>query len=142
MNREATGRTPASAAPGLVRVSTPLVRRKRSQVVLEAPSELSETGPPSKVAQMLGLGHEIVRLVEEGVLEDLTDAAEVLGFSRGRISQIVDLTLLAPDLQEALLLGVTNTATAERRLRTVVAAGDWGEQRRRWREGASASSVR
>ena len=82
---------------------------------------------------MLALGHEIVRLVDEGVLEDLADAAEVLGFTRARVSQIVDLTLLAPDIQEALIFGGDGAGQAERRLRGVVAVGVWAEQRVRWK---------
>jgi hypothetical protein len=82
---------------------------------------------PSKVARMLALGHKIVRLVDAGLLEDLADAAELLGFSRARVTQIVDLTLLAPDIQEALLFGEENRLS-ERKLRGVVTAGEWGEQ--------------
>jgi hypothetical protein len=78
---------------------------------------------------MLALGHEIVRLVDEGLLKDLADAAELLGFTRARVTQIVDLTLLAPDIQEALLFGDGGPGQAEHRLRAVVAAGDWAVQR-------------
>ena len=42
----------------------------------------------------------------------------------------MDLTLLAPDIQEALLFGEAE-GLSERKLRTVVAAGEWGEQRAR-----------
>jgi hypothetical protein len=80
---------------------------------------------------MLALGHEIVRLVDEGLLKDLADAADLLGFTRARVTQIVDLTLLAPDIQEALLFGDGGVGQAEHRLRAVVAAGDWQEQRAR-----------
>lgn len=140
MSREGSGRAPAAAVLSIVRVSTPLVRRKSSQVVLEAPPEPPKSGRPSKIAQMLALGHEIVRLVDEGVLEDLADAAEVLGFSRGRISQIVDLTLLAPDLQEAVLFG--GAERAERKLRAVVAVGEWAAQREKFRQSTATGGVR
>lgn len=88
---------------------------------------------------MLALGHEIVRLVEAGLLRDLADAAEVLGFTRARVSQIVDLTLLAPDLQESLLF--ESRGPAERRLRPIVAAWEWAEQRRRWREAVTTAQA-
>ena len=84
-------------------------------------------GEPTELA----LGHEIVRLVDEGLLKDLADAADLLGFTRARVTQIVDLTLLAPDIQEALLFGDGGVGQAEHRLRAVVAAGDWQEQRAR-----------
>ncbi len=75
-----------------------------------------------------------MRLVDEGLLKDLADAAELLGFTRARVTQIVDLTLLAPDIQEALLFGDECAGQAEHRLRAVVAAGDWGEQREKFRQ--------
>jgi hypothetical protein len=83
---------------------------------------------------MLALGHEIVRLVDEGLLKDLADAADLLGFTRARVTQIVDLTLLAPDIQEVLLFGDGGTGQAEHRLRAVVAAGDWAAQREKFRQ--------
>jgi hypothetical protein len=51
------------------------------------------------------------------------------------VSQLVDLTLLAPDIQEAIL-GLDHEAgpqqITEHALRAVVAATAWPEQRRRW----------
>jgi hypothetical protein len=45
----------------------------------------------------------IVRLVDEGTFVDLADAARLLGFTRARITQLIDLTLLTPAIQEAVL---------------------------------------
>lgn len=118
------------ASRRMVRVSAPLVRVRGPKVDLKPPPKPRPAGPP-KVARMLALGHEIVRLIDAGLLKDLADAAELLGFSRARVTQIVDLTLLAPDIQEALLFGDGGTGQAERRLREVVAAKEWGEQRAR-----------
>lgn len=121
------------AARRMMRVSAPLVRVRGPKVDLKPPPKPKPVGPP-KVARMLALGHEIVRLVDEGLLDDLADAADLLGFSRARVTQIVDLTLLAPDIQEALLFGDGGTGQAERRLRAVVAAGDWAAQREKFRQ--------
>ena len=119
---------PASV-PRSLRVSAPLARVRGATVDLKPPPRPKPTSP-SRVARMLALGHEIVRLVDAGLLKDQADAADLLGFTRARISQIVDLTLLAPDIQEALLFGEDN-GLSEHRLRGVVAAGEWGEQRAR-----------
>jgi hypothetical protein len=57
------------------------------------------------------------------------------GFTRGRITQLMDLTLLAPDIQEQVLdLEAVDgrEALTERGLREVVGLVDWGEQRERW----------
>lgn len=132
---------PASAsAPHSLRVSAPLVRVRGATVDLKPPPRPRPTGP-SRVARMLALGHEIVRLVDEGLLKDLADAADLLGFTRARVTQIVDLTLLAPDLQEALLFGDGGAGQAEHRLRAVVAAGDWAAQRVVWTKLMTARSA-
>lgn len=70
-----------------LRVSAPLVRVRGATVDLKAPSRSQPTGP-SRVARMLALGHEIVRLVDEGLLKDLADAADLLGFTRDRKSVV------------------------------------------------------
>ena len=93
---------------------------------------VEERRRPLRVARMLAVAHEIVRLVDEGAFEDLADAARTLGFTRARITQIVDLTLLAPDIQEALLFAEVppgRDAVTERAMRAVVAAGSWRAQR-------------
>lgn len=93
-----------------------------------------EARRPLRVARMLAIAHEIVRLVDEGAFEDLADAARTLGFTRARVTQLVDLTLLAPDIQEALLFAEVapgRDPTTERGLRAVLAAGSWRAQRAR-----------
>ena len=63
--------------------------------------------------------------------------ARALGFTRARVTQLMDLLLLAPDipLAEILFLEVPpgEQPISERRLRdTVLKSLDWCEQRRRW----------
>ena len=56
--------------------------------------------------------------------------------ARARLSQILSLTLLAPDIQEVLLFlpaGATlRAALTERQLRPLVRESDWNRQRRLW----------
>lgn len=63
--------------------------------------------------------------------------------TRARISQIMDLLCLAPDIQEELLflsrVKRERDAVSEHELRAVCAVSDWREQRRRWRELAGAA---
>lgn len=62
--------------------------------------------------------------------------ARALGFTRARISQIMDLLLLAPDIQEEILFLEVPSAKqpiCERALRErVLKSLDWAEQRARW----------
>ena len=57
------------------------------------------------------------------------------GITRARVTQLLDLTLLAPDVQEAILEMVAvdgREPLAERELRPLVRCVEWGEQRRVW----------
>lgn len=59
---------------------------------------------PARVAVALALAHMIQRAIDKGEIRDQAEAARKLGVTRARITQILDLTLLAPDLQEKILL--------------------------------------
>jgi ParB-like chromosome segregation protein Spo0J len=63
------------------------------------------------------------------------EVARRLSFTRARITHLLDLTLLAPDLQEqVLMLEAIDGAQplSERVLRAVARGGSWQEQRRLW----------
>ena len=76
-------------------------------------------------------------LVRSGAVRDYAELARLGHVSRARISQLANLTLLAPDLQEVLLF-LPRTVRGrdpitERQVREVAAVAEWGEQRWRWR---------
>ena len=77
-------------------------------------------------------------MIRSGELRDLADAARVLGMSRARISQITNLLLLSPVIQEAILdlpLLITGRDTVtERQLRPIAAEPDWNKQLDLWAE--------
>ena len=90
---------------------------------------------PARVARMLALAHRLQRAIQRGEYDDRADLARQFGVTRARVTQLLNLTLLAPDIQAAVLKleaidGVQ--PTSERALRAVVGAVDWGVQRRRW----------
>jgi hypothetical protein len=66
-------------------------------------------------------------------LTDRADVARRLGFTRARITHLLDLPLLAPDIQE-LVLGFVAVdgpePMSERTLRAVARVAEWPEQRR------------
>ncbi len=79
------------------------------------------------------MAHEIECLITEGAFAKRADAARKLGVTRARISQLLDLTLLAPDLQERLLMMETTEGAdpvTEHGLR--VAQMSWWGQREVW----------
>lgn len=91
---------------------------------------------PAHVARQIALAHALQRRVDSGEFADYAAMARDLGFTRARISQLMDLLLLAPDIQEELLfleVPPGKQPLSERALReTVLRSLDWCEQRRLW----------
>lgn len=90
---------------------------------------------PARVAQMLALAHRLEAAIERGDYRDRAVVARQLGFTRARVTQLLDLTLLAPDIQEQVLnLEAIDGCEplTERSIREVVAQTNWEEQRRVW----------
>ncbi len=75
---------------------------------------------------MLALAHHIEQLIEAGELTGYAEAARVLGLTRARLTQVMNLLLLAPAIQARILDG--KFEVSERRMRTVVAEAEWTVQ--------------
>ncbi|MBZ5640609.1 MAG: hypothetical protein LAO51_17875 [Acidobacteriia bacterium] len=90
-----------------------------------------------RVARLLALAHQIDAKIRAGEYDDLTDAARKMGITRTRITQIVNLTMLAPEIQAAILAWPATTEgrdpVSERSLRAIVAEVVWSQQRERWK---------
>ena len=101
-------------------------------------STQAATGRIPRVARMLALAHNIDAKIRAGELRDLADAARAIGVTRSRVTQITNLLLLAPVIQEAILdlPKVTNgrDPISERALRSIVVEPDWNRQIEFWNE--------
>ncbi len=89
-----------------------------------------------KITRLLVLGHHFERLVREGAVKDYAEIARLTGLTRARVTQIVNLTLLAPEVQEDIL-NLSNVTrgpdpVTERALRAAAAHADWRTQNRAW----------
>ncbi len=80
----------------------------------------------SRAARMLALAHHVERLVEAGDIASYADAARALGLTRARMTQVMNLLTLAPELQERVLTG--ELRVTERALRAAVAEPNWQKQ--------------
>lgn len=141
---EASARKNTDAEDDAFRViERPLFRHKsRSVTLAETPPPKPEpVRRPAKVAQQLALAHHLQAAIDRGAIADRADVARKLGLTRARVTQLLDLLLLAPDLQAAVLaLEAVDGAEpmAERTLRAVAHAGTWAEQRAAWAGAGSA----
>lgn len=93
-------------------------------------------GRVPRVARLLALAHRFETLLREGAVKDYAELARLGHVTRARLSQIMNLTLLAPDIQEEVLfLPLTVRGRDPIRLdmlQPLALMLDWTEQRRRW----------
>ena len=90
-----------------------------------------------RVSRLLALAIRYDRLIRQGAVPDYAELARLGGVSRARVSQIMDLLNLAPDIQEEILLRPRaengRNHLTEKRLRQLVRISDWKSQRDKWR---------
>jgi hypothetical protein len=80
------------------------------------------------------LAYKIDAMIRSGEIRGWAEAARLASVTRARMTQIANLLLLAPDIQEAILArsGVVETTVplTERWHRTATTHPQWKEQRR------------
>jgi hypothetical protein len=118
-------------------IEVPLFRiRNGGSVAFRARSEpklILPPGPASPGATSLALGHRLAKAVDQGEATDFTELATLLGVTQARVSQLVALTFLAPDIQEEILEGTPAVAHLTiHHLLLVARLPAWSEQRAFW----------
>lgn len=88
------------------------------------------------VARRVAMAIRIDALIRQGAIADYADAARQAHVTRARMTQVMDLLCLAPDLlEEILFLPRTirgRDAITERSLRPVIAEPEFEKQRHLW----------
>jgi len=99
-----------------------------------APPKMTFASRVPKITRLLVLGHHFEQLVRGGVVKDYAEIARLTGLTRARITQIVNLTLLAPDIQEEVLTlyrgALEQQRICERQFRAIASTPTWLEQHR------------
>jgi hypothetical protein len=118
--------------------------------VTPVPTRQSPTATPRSYTGVADLGagvslrsppinpppHHIETLSRNGAVRDRADVARRLGLTHRRITQLLDLTLLAPDIQEEVLSAEAidgREPFTERDARRVALVAEWPKQREAWR---------
>lgn len=90
-----------------------------------------------RVARLLALAHHIDEKIRAGEIADLADAARRAGLTRARVTQVIDLLLLAPAIQEAIVgsteVAINSDHVNERWLRRLSVEAPWTRQVEIWR---------
>lgn len=98
--------TTEESAPTNIVLRAPLFKRKSTKVTFATTPPPPKPDPvrrPAKVAQQLALAHHLQWAIDRGELTDRAALSRILGFTRARITQLMELLLLAPDTQEEVL---------------------------------------
>jgi hypothetical protein len=125
--------------PNRIECSIPKKRSSKGGFTLEAPPSGSPkaSGRVPRIARLLALAHKFDRLLDDGVIADYATLARLGHVSRARITQILNLLNLAPDIQEEILfMPLTlegHDPVPMRRLGAVAQTLDWRYQRALWR---------
>ncbi len=87
------------------------------------------TKPPSvsQVARALALSMYFEDVLDRGEAKDYADLARLACLSRERVSQIVKLRFLSPEIYKSIATGVVKIS--ERRARRIAGEPDWRVQR-------------
>ena len=104
----------------------------------KAPSVPAERGRVPRISRLMALAIRFDGLIRGGAVAAQADLARLGHVTRARLTQIMNLLQLAPDIQEALLflprVERGKDPIQERQMRPIAAVPDWSEQRRLWRK--------
>ncbi|MBI3725937.1 hypothetical protein HY251_18565 [bacterium] len=97
----------------------------------------SPDGSVPRIARLLALAHHYQDLLERRAVGDYASLARLTGVTRTRITQVMNLLFLAPDIQEEILFMPRtikgDDPISERTVRPLTVIASWDDQRERWR---------
>ena len=116
--------------------------RQRSGPKGQVGPSANEGSSVPRIARLMALAIRLDGLIREQTLPDYATRARRGRVTRARMTQIMKLLDLAPDLQEQILFLPQLPRLSERNLRPIVRRIDWREQRRLFQELTSAEHER
>ncbi|HBJ33755.1 MAG TPA: hypothetical protein DDZ51_03115 [Planctomycetaceae bacterium] len=108
--------------------------------IVEGASQSDESKPAleriPRISRYIALAIHFEDLIRQGVVTDYADLARLGHVTRARVTQIMNLRLLAPEIQEELLLGEKNcddrTPIQLKSLQFIATVFSWRTQRKLW----------
>lgn len=107
--------------------------KRTAKTIVEAGTQPEQPTPGRlpRITKMMALAIRLDHLIKTGQVTDQAELARVGHVSRARLSQILDLNLLAPKIQESVLLG-SAPRLLEKELHAIVRNYCWEQQIRVW----------
>ena len=101
-----------------------------------APGMPVEQGHVPRVSRLMALAIRFDHLVRSDAVADQADLAHLGHVTRARVTQIMNLLQLAPDIQEEILFlpatAIGPDPVHERSIRSITVAPGWRKQRKLW----------
>ena len=111
-------------------------RKRHGRKVLSTDAAPPTTPRVPRIARLMALAIRFDGLLRDGAVADQAELARLGHVTRARLTQIMNLLNLAPDIQEELLtlscVEKGRMPITERCLRPIAAEPDWQVQRRMW----------
>ena len=114
--------------------------QRTRKVIQEGPPPEPDATPEGtipRISRLMALALRFDRLIKAGEITDQADLARLGNVTRARVTQIMNLLQLAPEIQEAILF-LPRTQKGrdpirEIMVRPIAAEPDWRKQRRLWK---------
>ena len=94
-------------------------------------------GRVPRISRLMALAIHMQRLIDEGAVRDFAELARLGHVSRARMTQIMNLNALAPDIQEEILflprVEAGRDPIREHAVRPIAAVMRWTRQWQMWR---------
>jgi hypothetical protein len=108
--------------------------------IVEGAAQSDESEPAleriPRISRYMALAIHFEDLIRQGVVTDYADLARLGHVTRARVTQIMNLRLLAPEIQEELLLGEKScddrTPIQLKSLQFIARVSSWRTQRKLW----------
>lgn len=101
-----------------------------------APEEDLQNGRTPRVSKLMALAIRFDSILSDGIVASQSEMASLARVTQPRMTQIMNLLHLAPDIQEAILflpkVSESRDPITEHHLRSTTQIHDWREQRDAW----------
>jgi hypothetical protein len=114
------------------------MRKGRKELREGVEEPLPTLGSVPRVSRLLALALHMDDLRRQGEVTDYAELARLAMVTRARMTQIMSLLLLAPDIQEEILFLPRSDGgrdpIREKAVRPIASVPDWRKQRVMWRD--------
>ena len=136
--------------PLIIEADIHFVRRGRgNRRVMEtgtAPVVNRPVGRLPRIARLMALAIRFDQLIQAGEVYDYAEIGRLGNVTRARVTQIMNLLMLAPDIQEEILFLPRVTGGRDpinlQQLQSITLTPDWRKQRKMWVEISSHNRLK